>query len=486
MTEIITLGCSHPSNHILTHLFNNQESHIPYTKLHTLKYTNSMFLTQSAVEGKKNYHPRALLYDVRNGFGALNKYEYYEKPPGSFPGVEIVNTGAKVHKNEYQLGLDNGLNKADLLTKNSIKYWSDYNKLIYKPMALNSLNDWEFDVDSPDQQIYNKFTPDLKFTNYDLGQTEFANNVDDNLDLFRKYLEDCDSLQGIQVFSQSDNAWSGFTNEWLTNVKDEFFNYTSNNKFNMWTWDLLSPRKLSAFETLTRIKSLVEFHKNCSLVIPLNMSQSSTLWETSGLLSVLVNSVWELMNCNEKVSNMTDFELRILGNDFNRNIVNQVSLNSLKDVLINLLSIVDTKDPMDQESINLGFNDTSRNFQFANNSIVNEWDKSLLDINSTINAALGSSRTKVYYSKNDLLDITKIDTFPKAVIDFDKVYLSFSITDSFKHDIKSFIKIVQRFKLVDNIVGDKQELLHDLYNMKQMYSSGPEFEDDSDNDYYYE
>lgn len=490
MSEVISVGCSQFSNHVLAHLYNNQESHVPYKKHQTLLYNNEVFMSQTLVNGKKNYHPRALIYDVRNGYGSLNKHEYYEKAPAGFDSsVQVINTDPRVNKNDYQVGLDKGLNKASSLTIENTKYWTDYNKLIFKPMGLNQLDSWELNPEKPNSDIYNRFTPNLKFINYDVGQEEFNKVEEENLDLFRKYLEDCDFFQGIQLFNQSDNAWSGFTNLWLQNIKDEFFNYTSNNKFNIWVWDFFtSDRKLPAMETLARIKGLVEFHKNCSLVIPLAMSPVETSlsnWENAGIPSILINSVWETISSTDRVTTMTEFELTLLGDDYNRNIVNKASLTSLKDISLDQLSIVDSSGKL--ECLDLGFNKNKTNYQFSRNHIVHELDKDLYDINNTINdPELTNSRGKVYYSKNDLLDITKIDTFPQHVFQPKKVFLEFAITNSFKDDIKTFIKVVDRFKNVDAIVGDKQELLHDLYNLKRLFSNSPEFEDDSDDDYYYE
>lgn len=461
--DLITISCSQPANHILTHLYNNQESHIPYTPTATVKYKNNVFLSQSKLNGRTNYSPRALVYDVRNGYGALSQFEYAQLQ--TIPtGYEIINTAPKIEKNEYQTALDKGINKPDALDTSNTTFWTDYNKLIFKPWCLNSLQSWELQGD----KTVNKFVPDVSFSNFNVGQEEFSKDSEDTTDKFRKLLEQSDFFDGMQLFTELDSAWGGFTNEMLTNIKDEFFNYTSNNKFNIWIWSIVTSNKLDMSQTYTRIKGIVELSKAASLHIPLKSPNFTSNWQNGGAMSIPVNSMWELINSDPAVSSMKELETGLLGNDSNRNIVNNVHMKELKDITMNKLSLYD----LDQgNEMQFGFNNNSI-YRFSSQTILNEWDKELILEDKSI----------VYTTKNDILDITKCDTFPD-ILTSSKVSVHYSVDSSLAYDIKKYIEYVKKTpRLMEPIIGEKEELLQELYDLKKSYSTGPEFEQDSDQD----
>ncbi|EGV66459.1 tubulin nucleotide-binding domain-like protein [Yamadazyma tenuis ATCC 10573] len=475
MGEVINIGCSQAANHVLTHLYNFQEAHIPYKRDQVLRYDNKVFLSSLKLNGKTNYSPRALIYDARNGFGSLGKYDYYDledhtySPSGQ--GIEIISTNPKVPKNEYQVGLDKGLNRSNTLTVSNTSYWSDYVKLIFRPMSLKSLESYEL---NDSNKVVHRLSPSMQFTAFNLGQTEFTGKEDDAIDTFRKMLEESDFFEGMQLFTESDSAWSGFTTELLVSVKDEFFNYTSNNKFNIWIWDLMKNTRLTPFENLTRIRSLVEFSTNSSLVIPLNSPVEGTNWQTGGLQSVVVNSLWELINSSPRISTMKEIESNLLGNDSNRNIVNHVSIDELKEPALDKLSLYDVGSP--EKSLEFGFNNKSVH-RFSTHYTVNTWDKDMFLTSKP------KPDAHVYYTNNDILDITKVDTFP-PVLEFSKAYTEFGIDSSIRYDLKKLIDYIRRTSTsMGLILGEKDEVLQQLHDMRRSYSDSPDFEDDSDEDY---
>ena len=80
MSEIITLSYGLICNNTVTHLYNTQESLISYTPSSKPNHDLQVFLTRFK-STSVSYSPRALIYDLRNGLGALNKYEYHETLP---------------------------------------------------------------------------------------------------------------------------------------------------------------------------------------------------------------------------------------------------------------------------------------------------------------------------------------------------------------------------------------------------------------------
>jgi hypothetical protein len=73
------------------------------------------------------------------------------------------------------------------------------------------------------------------FEGYGLGQELFKtlNREHDLVDRdFRLFAEECDQMQGIQVVTSADDAWSGFTGEYLSELRDEY------GKIGICTWGL--------------------------------------------------------------------------------------------------------------------------------------------------------------------------------------------------------------------------------------------------------
>jgi hypothetical protein len=51
----------------------------------------------------------------------------------------------------------------------------------------------------------------------------------------RPFAEESDSLQGFQVITEGDSAWSGFTVEYLDLIRGEY------PKASIWTWGIENP-----------------------------------------------------------------------------------------------------------------------------------------------------------------------------------------------------------------------------------------------------
>ncbi|QBM85709.1 Misato Segment II tubulin-like domain-containing protein [Metschnikowia aff. pulcherrima] len=71
MHEVINFSCSQASGHLITQLYNVQESHLPYTRNKTLTHANDVFLVASKVKGRTNYYPRSINVEFQGGFGYL-------------------------------------------------------------------------------------------------------------------------------------------------------------------------------------------------------------------------------------------------------------------------------------------------------------------------------------------------------------------------------------------------------------------------------
>lgn len=79
------------------------------------------------------------------------------------------------------------------------------------------------------------------------GETVFEKDL-------RPFLEECDQLQGVQVFAGVDDAWGGFADRLLEQLRDDM------GKGVVWVWGLEDSREkplVSAVYTLAEAPALV-------------------------------------------------------------------------------------------------------------------------------------------------------------------------------------------------------------------------------------
>lgn len=480
MHEVISLSSSQRSGHVLTHLYNEQESHVPYRKDAVLTHSNDVFLWPVKTLGKVNYYPRSISFEFSGGYGFLGRFEYHE--PKTDLGLDALQLQDRVPKNEFQHALDAGKQTdSGLLSTANTKYWTDYNKLIYRPDSLVELPNYTH----PDgtHRHFQKAT----FSNFHTGEEEFKLIFDVCDDAFRKNLEGLDNIQGINFFSEVDNAWGGFTSEMLVQLKDEYFNNGANSKHNLWCYGFLGKEN-----RLTRIKSLVELAKNSTLFFPLctpNSSffenfDSSSLWHQGAAHSMFVDSIWGL-NCQmESPVRMADIENGVLQGNSNRNIVNEVFLTESKPVVSDLSSLsfgivsdvnisdmyltgghTQQKTQNVDSNANIGFSVSSDGKRIGAKHIVSK-------------SSLETENAQVYV--NPSMDhITTLDTFP-PIMEKKPYQVEFGQTSSFRETLKEYRKYIQRVRLPTHleVIGDKAELIEDLSNLVEEYTVG--YEDESD------
>lgn len=140
----------------------------------------------------------------------------------SRPTKPVVHRSQPIPENPYQTHLSNDL-PAPSLTPSTVHYWSDYTRVFYHPKSLQQLS--EFEVND---QL-------LPFESYDVGIDLFE-KLEREVDLvdkdLRPFIEECDGLQGLQIFTGVDGAWGGWTSGWLERLRDEY------GKKSIWVWGL--------------------------------------------------------------------------------------------------------------------------------------------------------------------------------------------------------------------------------------------------------
>jgi hypothetical protein len=170
-----------------------------------------------------------LIYDLKGAFGSMKKISaLYEAEDdrnildqtGVWPSKPIVQRSEPIPQSAYQQHLDSGLEPPPLSTS-TVRYWSDYSRVFYHPKSIVQLS--EFDVND-------KLMP---FEKWEVGMDLFE-KLEREVDLvdrdLRPLIEECDSLQALQIMTGVDDAWGGWASGWIERLRDEY------GKLSIWTW----------------------------------------------------------------------------------------------------------------------------------------------------------------------------------------------------------------------------------------------------------
>jgi hypothetical protein len=127
-------------------------------------------------------------------------------------GPTVVQRQAAIQQNEYQRSLEDGVAPPHLNSE-SVKYWSDFNRVYFHPRSIVQLNEFELNSTL------------MPFETWSVGE-ELFNSLDKEHDILdrdlRFFAEEADQLQGIQIMAGVDDAWGGFAARYLDRIRDEY------------------------------------------------------------------------------------------------------------------------------------------------------------------------------------------------------------------------------------------------------------------------
>ncbi|KAF1837374.1 hypothetical protein BDW02DRAFT_595532 [Decorospora gaudefroyi] len=250
-----------------------------------------LFRPGIAPDGSDTFTPRTLIYDLKGAFGSMRKINaLYEAEDdrnildqnGVWPSKPIVQPATQtIPQSIYQEHLDAGLQPPPLSTS-SVRYWSDYSRVYYHPKSIVQLS--EFDVND-------KLMP---FESWDVGM-ELFEKLEREVDLvdrdLRPFVEECDGIQGLQIFTGVDDAWGGWTSGWLERMRDEY------GKLSIWTWGLgdhgasaATPRERRLQQIANSARSLQILGEQSSVYIPMSNRPA----KLPGYLTLDATSPWHI------------------------------------------------------------------------------------------------------------------------------------------------------------------------------------------------
>ncbi|KAI8329579.1 tubulin domain-containing protein [Blakeslea trispora] len=226
MREIITLQLGSIANHVGTHFWNAQEEYFSRSTEGDEIDHQVLYRQGETANGQATYAPRTLIYDLKGGFGSMQKYnklfggDLADDPDVLWEqGIHRINR--TLSKSKYQQELDRMETENDVQMDphvldqldDSVNNWSDYNRIYYHPRSINPIVTHQMD---------NDLTP---FDNYTIGRQAYVENEKETEifeENFRFFVEECDSLQGFQILTDVDDGFGGFTEGLLHNIRDEF------------------------------------------------------------------------------------------------------------------------------------------------------------------------------------------------------------------------------------------------------------------------
>lgn len=136
-------------------------------------------------------------------------------------GNVVLRQDPEIKQSNFQRSLDEGVPDAHSLSTRTVRYWSDFNCVFYHPRSMVQINDYELGSTL------------MPFEKWESGEDLFA-SIDRDEDLLdrniRVWAEECDQMQGIQVFTGGDDAWGAFAAKYVESLRDEF------GKMEIWTW----------------------------------------------------------------------------------------------------------------------------------------------------------------------------------------------------------------------------------------------------------
>lgn len=137
-------------------------------------------------------------------------------------GPTVVQRQAPIEQSAYQQSLEEGSSPPQLTT-NTVRYWSDFNRVYFHPRSIVQLNEYELNSSL------------MPFENWEAGEELFS-NLDKEHDLvdrdLRPFVEEADQMQGIQIMASVDDAWGGFAAKYMDRLRDEY------GKTTIWVWAL--------------------------------------------------------------------------------------------------------------------------------------------------------------------------------------------------------------------------------------------------------
>ncbi|CAD0198137.1 unnamed protein product [Chrysodeixis includens] len=215
--ELLTFQFGHYANYIGAHFWNLQELSFDYTGTVKTEINHDILYREGqTAKGEVTYTPRLLIADLKGSLKTLPETGGlpYEENENEFQwnGVEKIEEPTPP-KNEFLLDIDtDGPSVAKQYNfEQDVKTWTDYLYPRLHPRSVNIVRDYVHDDNTECFDILHKGKA--------LWKQDFGEAFTDNI---RKYVEECDSMQGFQVNFDCTDGFAGLALSCVEYLADEY------------------------------------------------------------------------------------------------------------------------------------------------------------------------------------------------------------------------------------------------------------------------
>lgn len=218
--EILTLQFGHYSNYVGAHFWNIQELSFDYSGTATTDLNHDILYREGQTSRNEvTYTPRLLIADLKGALKTLPQSgglsDDAQETDLQWDTVEKIEEPPP-EKNQYLAAIDSvqttvADGKKDYNLEESVITWTDYLYPRFHSRTVNVVNEY--------QHGSNKEAFDIYPTGRGVWKSDYGDLFSDNI---RKYVEECDSMQGFQINFDCTDGFAGLALGCIEHLSDEY------------------------------------------------------------------------------------------------------------------------------------------------------------------------------------------------------------------------------------------------------------------------
>ena len=312
--ETVYLSFGTPANYVAAHFWNTQQSYFDYRSdaPPPLVEHDVSFKAGIGADGLDTYSPRAMLFDVREEFGALRRINalYETDEDAEFDGP-VIQTEPRVSP----------LSAAD--EHAAPRFWTDIAQTLFHPKSLlpvsapsiyghTFLSNMGTDTQNPTLDTFAQGQAIARAMEQDHGMFE---------DTLRWWTEDTDLMQGFQLSASMHDAYGGIVCTYLDMLADEY--PKTERHLTLLSQRMEHNEKLTPYTMMNQALSLAHALDYAHLLTPIGLeAPPSSRWphvraeptcmsETSAIVAALYETATLPLRLARRTESMYSFRTRL-------------------------------------------------------------------------------------------------------------------------------------------------------------------------------
>ncbi|XP_047507186.1 protein misato [Pieris napi] len=218
--EILTLQFGHYSNYVGAHFWNIQELSFDYTGTVKSEVNHDVLYREGQTSnGETTFTPRLLIADLKGSLKTLPAHGGLENelstdeeiPWNSVEKIEDPPAYKNVYLTDIESENTSNIENKKYILEQDVKTWTDYLYPRFHPRTINIVKEYQH---GSEQESF-----DVGCTGRLIWKSDYGETFSDNI---RKYVEECDSMQGFQVNFDCCDGFSGLALGCIEHLVDEY------------------------------------------------------------------------------------------------------------------------------------------------------------------------------------------------------------------------------------------------------------------------